>query len=420
VGPNGEQVGIVRIEDALRLAAESELDLVEVAATARPPVARLMDYGKFKYESAMKARETRRNQTNVILKEQKFRPKIDTHDYDTKKRNVERFLHDGDKVKVTIMFRGREQSRPELGFRLLQRLATDVADLGTVESSPKQDGRNMIMVLGPTRKKTDAKAERDRVRAERNAVRDVERDVAETAAADRAGAASAVPVAEAETAVQAGVAEPSSARPTDTEPDDPSSGGLPGPDPDGPGASVVFPTRPARPAPVSRPDTNGSSESATRYSSSSRGPVSGPSSRPSRPAPSGTTRPSAPSRYGASGVGSDGSGPSGAPRPASSRPATSRPDGPAPKPAPGPGARPSPSAADSATPGRPGAVPRPTPARPGTGPRPTPAARPSSGARPSPGSRPTPGSPTPGSAGSGAARPSPQPSAPAASPDESD
>ncbi|WP_187361179.1 translation initiation factor IF-3 [Phytoactinopolyspora mesophila] len=184
VGPNGEQVGIVRIEDALRLAAEAELDLVEVAPSARPPVAKLMDYGKYKYESAMKAREARRNQSHVLIKEQKLRPKIDTHDYETKKRNVERFLAEGDKVKVTIMFRGREQSRPELGFRLLQRLASDVEELGFVESSPKQDGRNMVMVLGPHKKKADAKAEREAVKAERQAQRqaDEEAERAERAA----------------------------------------------------------------------------------------------------------------------------------------------------------------------------------------------------------------------------------------------
>ncbi|WP_156756440.1 translation initiation factor IF-3 [Actinokineospora pegani] len=149
VGPNGEQVGIVRIEDALRLALEADLDLVEVAPQARPPVCKLMDFGKFKYESAQKARESRRNQVLTVIKEQKLRPKIDSHDYETKKRNVVRFLEHGNKVKVTIMFRGREQSRPELGFRLLQRLAEDVVDLGFVESSAKQDGRNMIMVLAP-------------------------------------------------------------------------------------------------------------------------------------------------------------------------------------------------------------------------------------------------------------------------------
>ena len=108
-----------------------------------------MDYGKFKYENAQKAREARRNQTNMVIKEMKLRPKIDAHDYETKKGHVVRFLKQGDKVKITIMFRGREQHRPELGFRLLQRLAEDVTELGFVESSPKQDGRNMIMVLGP-------------------------------------------------------------------------------------------------------------------------------------------------------------------------------------------------------------------------------------------------------------------------------
>jgi translation initiation factor IF-3 len=149
VGPNGEQVGIVRIEDALRLAQEADLDLVEVAPQARPPVCKLMDFGKFKYESAQKARESRRNQQLTVIKEQKLRPKIDQHDYETKKGHVSRFLSAGNKVKVTIMFRGREQSRPELGFRLLQKLADDVSELGYVESSPKQDGRNMIMVLAP-------------------------------------------------------------------------------------------------------------------------------------------------------------------------------------------------------------------------------------------------------------------------------
>jgi len=167
VGPNGEQVGIVSIHDALKLAQEADLDLVEVAATARPPVCKLMDYGKFKYESAMKAREARRNQAHTIIKEIKLRPKIDPHDYETKKGHVARFLRAGDKVKVTIMFRGREQSRPELGFRLLQKLAEDIADLGYVESQPKQDGRNMIMVIGPHKKKAEARAERAAARARR-------------------------------------------------------------------------------------------------------------------------------------------------------------------------------------------------------------------------------------------------------------
>ena len=152
----------MRVEDALRLAAEADLDLVEVAPMARPPVAKLMDYGKFKYEAAMKARESRKNQVNTVIKEIKLRPKIDAHDYGTKKGHVVRFLNGGDKVKVTIMFRGREQSRPELGFRLLQKLAEDVAELGFVESAPKQDGRNMVMVLGPAKKKTAVRNEKKR------------------------------------------------------------------------------------------------------------------------------------------------------------------------------------------------------------------------------------------------------------------
>jgi translation initiation factor IF-3 len=166
VGPNGEQVGIVRVEDALRLAQEADLDLVEVAPQARPPVCKLMDFGKFKYESDMKAREARRNQAHTVLKEIRLRLKIDPHDYGTKKGHVERFLKQGDKVKVMIMFRGREQSRPEMGYRLLQRMAADVAELGYVESTPKQDGRNMIMVIGPHKKKAEAKAEQRRRRDE--------------------------------------------------------------------------------------------------------------------------------------------------------------------------------------------------------------------------------------------------------------
>jgi translation initiation factor IF-3 len=159
VGPNGETVGIVPTDQALKLAQEADLDLVEIAPMGKPPVCKLMDYGKFKYENAQKAREARRNQTNVIIKEMKLRPKIDQHDYETKKGHVVRFLKAGDKVKITIMFRGREQHRPELGFRLLQKLAEDVQELGFVESAPKQDGRNMIMVLGPNKKKAEAKAE---------------------------------------------------------------------------------------------------------------------------------------------------------------------------------------------------------------------------------------------------------------------
>ncbi|GAA2749306.1 translation initiation factor IF-3 [Kitasatospora cinereorecta] len=189
VGPSGEQVGIVPLAKALELAQEYDLDLVEVAATARPPVCKLMDYGKFKYESAMKAREARKNQAHTVIKEMKLRPKIDPHDYDTKKGHVVRFLKQGDKVKITIMFRGREQSRPELGFRLLQRLADDVQELGFVESSAKQDGRNMIMVLGPHKKKTEAMAEA--------------RAIADARKAERQGRTAVADAEESEEAVEA-------------------------------------------------------------------------------------------------------------------------------------------------------------------------------------------------------------------------
>jgi translation initiation factor IF-3 len=171
VGPNGETVGIVPTDQALKLAQEADLDLVEIAPQGKPPVCKLMDYGKFKYENAQKAREARRNQTNVVIKEMKLRPKIDQHDYETKKGHVVRFLRAGDKVKITIMFRGREQHRPELGFRLLQRLAEDVTELGFVESAPKQDGRNMNMVLGPHRKKAEARADHEAQKATRAAER---------------------------------------------------------------------------------------------------------------------------------------------------------------------------------------------------------------------------------------------------------
>jgi len=172
VGPNGEQVGIVRVEDALRLAEEADLDLVEVAPEAKPPVCKLMDFGKFKYESAMKDREARKNQSNTVLKTVRLRLKIDPHDYETKKVFAQKFLEGGDKVKVMIMFRGREQSRPEMGLRLLQRFANDVADLGSIESSPQQDGRNMVMVMSPSRRKADVKSEQ---KAEQRTKRDADR-----------------------------------------------------------------------------------------------------------------------------------------------------------------------------------------------------------------------------------------------------
>ncbi|MDO5710181.1 MAG: translation initiation factor IF-3 [Micrococcales bacterium] len=173
IGPDGEQVGVVRVDAAMKLAEEVNLDLVEVAPDARPPVAKLMDYGKYKYEAAMKARDARRNQANTQLKEIRFRLKIDSHDYETKCGHAIRFLKGGDKVKAMIQFRGREQSRPEMGIRLLEKLAEDVAEYGSVESQPRQDGRNMTMVIAPMAKKIQARSEqrrrRDAKRAEREA-----------------------------------------------------------------------------------------------------------------------------------------------------------------------------------------------------------------------------------------------------------
>ncbi len=150
---------------ALRLAQEADLDLVEVAPESRPPVAKIMDYGKFKYETAQKAKEARRNQANTVLKEVRFRLKIDQHDYDTKRKRAEGFLKAGDKVKAMILFRGREQQRPEMGVRLLMKFAEEVAELGSVESRPKIDGRNMVMIIAPAKNKSEAKAEQNAQRA---------------------------------------------------------------------------------------------------------------------------------------------------------------------------------------------------------------------------------------------------------------
>jgi len=150
---------------AQRFAREADLDLVEVAPEAKPPVVKIMDFGKFKYEAAQKAKEARRNQVHTALKEVRFRLKIDTHDYATKVKHAVTFLKGGDKVKAMIQFRGREQSRPEAGVRLLQKFAEEVAEYGTVEHSPTVDGRNMTMVIAPMKTKVDAKAEAAKAKA---------------------------------------------------------------------------------------------------------------------------------------------------------------------------------------------------------------------------------------------------------------
>ena len=152
IGADGAQLGVRTLPDALTIARESGLDLVEVAANADPPVCKIMDFGKYKYEQDQRRKESRKRASNVVIKEMKFRPKIDSHDYDTKMKHVERFLEEGSKVKLTIMFRGREMAHPELGRRILEKVAERVAEIAIVESAPKQDGRNMVMVLNPIRK----------------------------------------------------------------------------------------------------------------------------------------------------------------------------------------------------------------------------------------------------------------------------
>jgi translation initiation factor IF-3 len=152
IGSDGTQFGVKALPEALQIAREQGLDLVEVAAAADPPVCKIMDHGKYKYEQDQRRKESKRKASNVVIKEMKFRPKIDGHDYTTKMKHVERFLEEGSKVKLTIMFRGREMAHPELGRRILERVAEQVGELAIIESSPKLDGRNMTMVLNPTRR----------------------------------------------------------------------------------------------------------------------------------------------------------------------------------------------------------------------------------------------------------------------------
>jgi translation initiation factor IF-3 len=207
VGPDGQQIGIKPLPEALAIARAADLDLVEVAAQANPPVCRIMDYGKYKYEAAQKAKESRRKASNVSIKEMKYRPKISKGDFDTKTRKVERFLEEGHKVKVTLTFRGREMHHPELGRRILDQVVEAIEHVGKVEIFPRQDGRNMTMVLGPDRK-AQAAAERAKRQAQAEATR------GESPA--RSGARSAPPDAEPD------AAEPAASNgeaPTDAPPD---------------------------------------------------------------------------------------------------------------------------------------------------------------------------------------------------------
>jgi translation initiation factor IF-3 len=165
ISESGEQLGVKPLPQALQTAREQELDLVEVAPNANPPVCRIMDYRRYQYEQQQKRKESRKRATNVVIKEMKFRPKISGHDYETKMKNVARFLGEGNKVKLTIMFRGREMAHPELGLKILNRIADQVADIAVVESAPRQDGRNMTMVLHPNKKPPTPPAPRRATRA---------------------------------------------------------------------------------------------------------------------------------------------------------------------------------------------------------------------------------------------------------------
>ena len=166
VGEDGKQIGVVKTSEALAYAQERDLDLVEVAPDARPPVCRVLDYSKYKYEQAQKQKAARKHQQQITIREIKFRPKIAQNDYDTKKGHVRRFLKGKDRVKVTIMFRGREVTHPERGTALLDKLATELADVAIVEQTPLQDGRNMTMMLAPSKSVLADEAEKDEAAAE--------------------------------------------------------------------------------------------------------------------------------------------------------------------------------------------------------------------------------------------------------------
>jgi len=196
VGEDGKQIGVIKTSEALAYAQERDLDLVEVAADARPPVCRVLDYSKYKYEQEQKQKAARKHQQQISIREIKFRPKIAQNDYDTKKGHVRRFLKGKDKVKVTIMFRGREVTHPERGVALLNKLAEELVDVGTVEQSPLQDGRNMTMMLGPSKAVLAGELEGDTASAEVEAAAKVEAPDAQGEAAAKVEA----PAAQGETA----------------------------------------------------------------------------------------------------------------------------------------------------------------------------------------------------------------------------
>ncbi|WP_258062415.1 translation initiation factor IF-3 [Arthrobacter sp. B0490] len=374
VGPAGEQVGIVRIEDALRLAAESDLDLVEVAPQAKPPVAKLMDFGKYKYEAAVKAREARKNQTNTVLKEIRFRLKIDTHDYETKRGHAMRFLGAGDKVKAMIQFRGREQQRPEMGIRLLQKFAEDVAEVGVVESTPRIDGRNMVMVIGPTKNKAEAKAEARRAtqRAEAKAANEAAKSGVDTGRVDTSGSDNAPFTQSLADLLPEGYAintEPEAAPVETPAPEVPVTAPTEAPAADA-AAPVAPPEAPAAPTAASAPKANPVRTTSAPRSTASRPAAERPAT--SRPASAPASRPA--------------SAPASRPAAAApARPASAAPQAAAPQAAAPPAAAPAPKPT-AAT--KPSAMPKPGAPKPSATPKPAGRAAPTK----SPTSRPKPGS----------------------------
>jgi translation initiation factor IF-3 len=242
IGEDGNQVGVLSRDDALAYARQRDLDLVEVAADARPPVCRVLDYSKYKYEQEQKAKQARKHQKQVTVREIKLRPKIAQNDYETKRGHVERFLKHQDRVKITIMFRGRETTHPERGERLLMQLAEDVADYGIVEQRPNLDGRNMTMLLAPTKPKEQAEAEADG-----------SGDAANGRSGDEAPAAAvpAAPAPEAAAPAEPAPAEPAPAESAVAEPAEPA-----------PAAAAPAPAAPEEPAAVTPPDDAGAPPAA--------------------------------------------------------------------------------------------------------------------------------------------------------------
>jgi translation initiation factor IF-3 len=205
IGDDGQQIGVLPTEEALKYAQERDLDLVEVSPDSRPPVCRVLDYSKYKYEQAQKTKAAKKHQTQITIREIKLRPKIGQHDYDTKKSHVTRFLKGADKVKVTIMFRGREREHPERGRELLMRLADEVQELGQIEQHPLQEGRNMTMVLGPTKEAQRMHAEEAQAKEEASKKAKRERKAAEARAhEERVAAMRAAEEAEADEKAAAG------------------------------------------------------------------------------------------------------------------------------------------------------------------------------------------------------------------------